>query len=1827
MRSLLVGSEPMNLLNARGVYSSLDQAIIHALNDKNAGALDAALTLSITYADTCQCACSDDAASQIMIALLKGPAFLSTRSSTLSSTEELVLKLIEIAPDGSASIQDIIDLIRVHGLKSVKPKVVIFSAKLILKAVLTFGASILPIPALTASSESLVAHSNAQAREIGMQLLAEICRALGSKGPLQSLVDKLKKAQQSQLDTLLEMSATVPSKSLRRNMGQPISVDSPGEALAALKKSQEEDEARRLASRPAVNLFQVLPQTCYSQKIKLEKWSEKVAALDALIGAGGEQPFKLCQPTSTIDYTQLIRELKKLLCHTHFAVCSKALVAFGMLAEGVGEQLSPNMRPLILIFVALFKDKKIINAVGSCLDKMFANVFSFEHLLDSKDSLPSSVDEKKQKNALVRKNCLEYLTRCVQSSGSFGTRGGITVEYATDLSKLACESLTDSDAATRKAGSDLLLALLNGKDEMIVSATKNITSSLQTTNPRALKSLMLATNGCDEAPSRPQSAPGKSSSKVASQEKSSERTNKVTTTKSTADIIGPPRTISSCPGVPAENADEKQLPSYEDSVENLSVLNIPKWGEDLENGGILVGIQCESSTSRSIDRSRLFFRHSHLLKPNDAASNWKARVHSMNQLAEFYRDADCEIALLHTPSLFVVVRDFTNSFKDLSNFNVAKAMMELFTVIFGIYSTLARAPDGALYFAASKLAVEKIGDKKLYGASSSCLHSICVVKDPQRVLAVSVKTIGDIKSPMVHEAFLGWFKSFCLDFGAASLSKGLQDSLLWVLKVCLLCHSLLFLLKYSNITILNDKCQECESNNLKVRDAALDVIGVMHTQLGPVLQGYIKSKDIQSSTMSLLEKVISGCPHDAKAQLTERMLKCVTLSVPKNVASQPNSSILSIPTTDLVASLKSDYLSRLNSTDGKVAWKIRRDALEEVKMNVDKCGGLIATDGISFPPLKQLFAALCSRLNDSQSNLKPVAATLIGTILSHVDDDSQAKLGRIVFAALLSAAMNDMKKTMRDAALSALSVGTERSKQNGEGTNLIAIECLTICLESALSEAALKSSGLPDVLYLLSDKLDSLYSAEKTEKPNSIVVHTQLAKVIVLCLLSSKSEIRSATDKLLTTCTKSGIVPLEDIDNEIRKLLPAQQRTVRSIIPKISKQDQELVDSFRQSSSRASNPIRPSSSSQQPVRQMIAKNNQPNRPSTSSHQPGRQAIAKSNQVSAHDAPARVAYDETNPLHSSSAKSTKEQRLTLLSRGDHWPEYPEEPGGSATLQTICKSWSQLISTSSIQVLFPNGGIRSHEDAVGGCELLSRSIEYSDSFLLQLDLIFKWTACALFSRDHTSGLRSLLSMLQLLLRRLRELSYVIHDFEATILLPSILEKAGIAKSQFRDQFLDVLSLIRSEELYPLQRYGSIICMSVIAKSKSSRARSLAASECSSCVKAVGTAAIGRKGVETLAKALSHEKVIDIRMSYLDLFDSVVQKSSLERVLELCTGDSITDKTKDTIIDRCSKRPSTAPVPNHSQSMHQNDPKQLRLRTPSRSSVTRTSSVSPRSSKGASDQSLSSSSAVTGALKSRLQRLRDENQTGGSLPCPAPKPSNDIDTLDIYTNTLNEIRAMINGNVTSEKGLQAIHRFCLAAKNTNDASLVGVGLNASHIASLRRDISSDLDIFVETLANALKFAFVHGGEHSALSCPLIEETVEALTYVFRTPEYSSSISQQSLECCLREAVHALLDDRLDASKGAKADGTGVIVKAINKVSCEDILMKSKYCCQRYLNVFVLRESLQCVQQRHRLVKHHCWHLYRYSDVQFLPWMAKRLMETRLGHQEYIQNFSKEL
>ena len=323
---------------------------------------------------------------------------------------------------------------------------------------------------------------------------------------------------------------------------------------------------------------------------------------------------------------------------------------------------------------------------------------------------------------------------------------------------------------------------------------------------------------------------------------------------------------------------------------------------------------------------------------------------SLNQLKFFY-ETDGKRTFNTIPSLFVLIRDSTKSFKE-SNFNVAKSLLEIFTLIFDVHSQLVKAPEYWLYFPATKLAVEKVGDRKLSGASSSCLNAICTAKDPQRVLAAAVKTIGDVKSPLVHEALLGWFNAFCIDFGAASLAQGVQDCLIWVLKVRLFgctfvaVHCLAF---PDNKPASTRALKECESNNMKVRKAALDVMGCLHSQLGPLIQAFVKSKDIP---IRPFEKTFSDNPHDENAHDVKRKLKCATLSSESGNSSHQDRSrsrsILSIPTTDLVASLKVDCLTRIGTTEGKNSWKLRKEAMEEVKTSLSKRGGLITTDANAF---------------------------------------------------------------------------------------------------------------------------------------------------------------------------------------------------------------------------------------------------------------------------------------------------------------------------------------------------------------------------------------------------------------------------------------------------------------------------------------------------------------------------------------------------------------------------------------------------------------------------------------------------------------------------------------------------------------------------------------------------------------------------------------------------------------------------------------------------------------------------------------------------------------
>lgn len=290
-----------------------------------------------------------------------------------------------------------------------------------------------------------------------------------------------------------------------------------------------------------------------------------------------------------------------------------------------------------------------------------------------------------------------------------------------------------------------------------------------------------------------------------------------------------------------------------------------------------------------------------------------------------------------------------------------------------------------------------------------------------------------------------------------------------------------------------------------MKKAALAVMGELFSQLGSPLETFVKSKPLPAGTMSSIEKTFSEVSHDPSAGSVERKMRCITMASSEDSSSgqrQKQSSALAVPATDLFSSLKSDCISRMTTTDGKNAWKQRKEAMEEVTQAANKCCGLLSTEGKAYTALKEIMVALRSRMNDSQSNLKPLAATTMASILSRVDEAAQAKYGKVVFPSLVTAAMTDMKKTMRDASLEALQAGTKRPEQEGGVVNTVAVDVFIVSLQSELSDAAIKSAGLPEVLTFLVELVRNM--SGQPDRKKSLASHLQLANVIVGSLLSSK---------------------------------------------------------------------------------------------------------------------------------------------------------------------------------------------------------------------------------------------------------------------------------------------------------------------------------------------------------------------------------------------------------------------------------------------------------------------------------------------------------------------------------------------------------------------------------------------------------------------------------------------------------------------------------------------------------------------------------------------------
>jgi cytoskeleton-associated protein 5 len=339
----------------------------------------------------------------------------------------------------------------------------------------------------------------------------------------------------------------------------------------------------------------------------LTKWSEKVAALASILDCAGQKPYKLVPQSSTSNYAPLIGDLKKLLGHTHFAVCTKSMEVLAMLAEGVGETLFPYLRPFLVTLLKLSKDKKLTNGVNRCLDSFFGTVLGFDHLLDSDDSLLVVVDETKERNALSRATGMEFLVRCIERNQSAGPRGSLSKKSASAIASLCLEKLDDSNAAVRKACIDALKALRDCDLQEVNRIANTSIESLKEKNPRAYKVLSpmdLASGGSDQDNARKKaefasrkSVPPAVDSRVAETTKPAQQKPEAASSLSATTRQVVAKGVEA-PAVSKSDALSSEPPSsVESALVHASSLRIPLWDAPEDDSGVLAGLICKCRAS------------------------------------------------------------------------------------------------------------------------------------------------------------------------------------------------------------------------------------------------------------------------------------------------------------------------------------------------------------------------------------------------------------------------------------------------------------------------------------------------------------------------------------------------------------------------------------------------------------------------------------------------------------------------------------------------------------------------------------------------------------------------------------------------------------------------------------------------------------------------------------------------------------------------------------------------------------------------------------------------------------------------------------------------------------------------------------------------------------------------------------------------------------------------------------------------------------------------------------------------------------------------------
>ncbi|GAM24989.1 hypothetical protein SAMD00019534_081640 [Acytostelium subglobosum LB1] len=370
--------------------------------------------------------------------ILVEKCFSSTRPKVKDKTIEVLLATIE-----ADSPEAVVDSL-LKGTTNSSPKVMTASLIGLREALKTFGPKVIPVKSILKQFQPWFEHRDKAIRDEAMALIVEIYRWM--KQALLPLLDSLTALQLKALNETFEKLPNDPAIPLKYMRSEAAKAQA--QAAKGIKPEVVEvEEIDPYSMIDAVNILNKITGEFY-EGMEAKKWQERQAQIDKLV--------EILQSSPKIengDFNELSRTLKKTLADTNVMIVTKAIVAVGLLCEGLRTQYTSQVKQFLVPIMERYKEKKpqVVPAIHVTMEQIITRTLSLPDMVEDLTTMLGS------KVAQVKIEVLNFMHKTMSTT----KKPQDVVKVAKQLAKVLMDTLNDTDGAVRDGAAKTFAVLAN----------------------------------------------------------------------------------------------------------------------------------------------------------------------------------------------------------------------------------------------------------------------------------------------------------------------------------------------------------------------------------------------------------------------------------------------------------------------------------------------------------------------------------------------------------------------------------------------------------------------------------------------------------------------------------------------------------------------------------------------------------------------------------------------------------------------------------------------------------------------------------------------------------------------------------------------------------------------------------------------------------------------------------------------------------------------------------------------------------------------------------------------------------------------------------------------------------------------------------------------------------------------------------------------------------------------------------------------------------------------------------------------------------------------